>query len=933
MNKISTLQRFLLPITILIIVSAMLLAEHETWQLVHGVEEGARIHTIALTRLLTVTESVVSSQVKSSMRLLQERSKALGMPSLQGEVNVSDRTVPNLTLGGKPQSNRFELVDDVTALLGGTATLFVKSGEEFVRISTNVERSDGSRAIGTVLDPRGKALAAIRQGKPFYGVVDVLGTHYITGYEPMYDARSEIIGAWYVGYQVDMQVLRQAVEKTRFLQSGFSAVLDYNNHIYFRSDHITQAKAEKLIRERPAGWIFVQEDIPSWGFKVLSAYPVSEARAISQGKVLYQIFLGSLLSTLLIAVIALQLRHLVLKPLGGDPAIALDLVRRISAGDLQEDELHAKPGSLMANMLRMRARLRQMVGTLHQHTERLSLAASVFQHAHDGIYITDADSHIVEVNPAFTTLTGYTREEVLGNSPHMLNSGRHAPEFYEQMQQSLGQTGEWHGEIWNQRKDGEVYAASLDISAVRDRQGQVSHYVGMFSDITQIKEQQQHLEHMAYHDALTQLPNRVLLSDRLLQALASAKRSGKILAVCYLDLDDFKPINDTLGHEAGDQLLVGVADRIRSCLRADDTVARLGGDEFALLLCGLQSTEECQLALDRLLASISAPFMIAGKTVNVSASLGYTLSPFDDAAPDTLLRHADQAMYQAKLKGGRYHQFDAEHDRRTRARHEAQETIEAALPRGEFRLHYQPKVDMRRGQVIGMEALIRWEHPELGLRYPNDFLPVVEETEFVIPLGEWVIGEALRQMSAWQQDGLHLPVSVNISALHLMQPDFSARLATLLAAWPDVPPQGLELEITESAALEDIVSIGKVIEECHRLGVSSALDDFGTGYSSLTYLRRLPVEMLKIDQSFVRDMLHDADDLAIVEAVISLGLAFHRSVIAEGVETPEHGLKLLRMGCRLGQGYGIARPMPPHAVPAWIAAYAPDPSWMEDITL
>jgi predicted signal transduction protein with EAL and GGDEF domain len=376
--------------------------------------------------------------------------------------------------------------------------------------------------------------------------------------------------------------------------------------------------------------------------------------------------------------------------------------------------------------------------------------------------------------------------------------------------------------------------------------------------------------------------------------------------------------------------LVELAQRVRTCLRETDTVARLGGDEFALLLCNLQSVEECEQTLTRLLTAIQGPFLLGDDTVHVSASIGYTLFPMDTSEPDTLLRHADHAMYQAKVSGGsHYHLFDTEHDRQTRGRRQERERIEAALPNGEFRLHYQPKVNMRRGKVVGLEALIRWQHPELGLRSPADFLPVVEDTEFSIPLGEWVIDEALRQIGIWQAQGLEMPVSVNIAPRHMMQKDFAMRLAKLLQDHPQVPPSLLELEITETAAIEDISGVAQMINSCKLLGVTFALDDFGVGYSSLTYMRRLPVEVIKIDQSFVRDMLHDADDLAVVAGVISLSREFQRQVVAEGVETVDHGLHLLRMGCTIAQGYGIARPMPADAVPEWVEAYRPDASWDE----
>jgi diguanylate cyclase (GGDEF)-like protein/PAS domain S-box-containing protein len=559
---------------------------------------------------------------------------------------------------------------------------------------------------------------------------------------------------------------------------------------------------------------------------------------------------------------------------------------------------------------------------------RLQLAALVFTEANEGIVITDVEGTIIDVNETFIALTGYGREEVIGRNPRLLQSGRQGPEFYAGMWEALKRDGRWCGEVWNRRKNGELYAELLTISAVRDAAGQVTHYLGLFSDITLIKEQQQRLEYLAYYDSLTQLPNRALLADRLQLLLVQAQRADALLAVCYLDLDFFKPVNDAYGHQTGDTLLMEVATRFKDSLRAGDTVARLGGDEFVLLLAGLGSVEECNQTLDRLRDRLAAPFSIDGHEITVSVSIGVTLFPLDGANPDTLLRHADQAMYQAKQAGrNRYHFFDAENDRQARAHREALERIQAALPKGEFVLYYQPKVDMRRGRVIGAEALIRWQHPERGLVAPGEFIPLIEGTDFSATLGEWVIAQALRQMRDWKSDGLELPVSVNISARHLMQSTFCQRLMELLAACPDVPPQMLELEILETAAFEDIHRVSEVMEECRKLGVSFALDDFGTGYSSLSYLRRLPVDVLKIDQSFVRDMLHDADDLAIISGIIGLARAFLRHVIAEGVETPGHGAVLMQMGCDLAQGYGITRPMPAEDLPGWVAAFTPDPTW------
>lgn len=568
-----------------------------------------------------------------------------------------------------------------------------------------------------------------------------------------------------------------------------------------------------------------------------------------------------------------------------------------------------------------------------QLDQRLQLAASVFAHTHEGILITDIHGKILEVNDAFVRLSGYSRDEAIGQYPSMLKSGRQDPDFYNRMWQSLRQTGYWHGEIWNKRKDGALYAETLTISATRDKHGETVGYVALFSDITSLKETQQQLELLAYHDALTNLPNRTLLSDRLSQALAHARRRGTLLAVCYLDLDGFKGVNDQYGHEAGDTLLMEVARRLVDSVRADDTVSRLGGDEFALLLCDLANEGEAHVILSRVLQVVSTPYVINQVPIStISASIGVTIFPTDDVDPDTLLRHSDQAMYTAKQTGrNRVHVFDAEQDRRTQAHREIRSQVHHALENNEFRLFYQPKVNLRQGQVIGAEALIRWQLADGTLRPPASFLPAIEGTDMIIDVGDWVLKTAMEQMRSWQAQGLEMSVSVNIAARQLQHPDFVRKLRSLLAEFPDVPPSRLELEILETAALEDMSRVSQIIDTCHSMGVGFALDDFGTGYSSLTYFKRLPAKTLKIDQSFIRDMLEDQEDMAIVEGILGLTTAFSRRAVAEGVETIEHGLLLLHIGCDLAQGYGIARPMPADRLPDWVKNFKPHPAWADSL--
>ncbi|WP_296492722.1 EAL domain-containing protein [Rhodoferax sp.] len=569
--------------------------------------------------------------------------------------------------------------------------------------------------------------------------------------------------------------------------------------------------------------------------------------------------------------------------------------------------------------------------TEKKRADSLVQAASVFSYAREGIMITEADGTILNVNDAFTRITGYGREEALGKNPRLLNSGRQDEKFYAAMWADLNDKGHWYGELWNRRKNGSLFLEALTITAVRSADGSIEHYVALFADITEVREHQRQLEHMAHFDALTNLPNRLLLSDRLDQGLAHTERRGNTLAVAYLDLDGFKAINDQHGHEAGDQLLVAIAERMKQTLREGDTLARLGGDEFVAVMGDLTDVDVSLPLLDRLLAAAAQAVVIGDQSLQVSASIGVAFYPQTQAVDaDQLLRQADQAMYQAKLEGkNRYHIFDAQHDSNIRVQNEGLERIRRALSDHEFLLYFQPKVNMRIGKVIGAEALIRWQHPERGLLGPALFLPAIEGHPLAVAVGEWVIDTALAQVESWRKAGLDIPVSVNVGARQLQQVDFVERLRAILAAHPQVSPSCLELEILETTALEDIAQVSKLIESCAQLGVSFALDDFGTGYSSLTYLKRLQVRMLKIDQSFVRDMLEDPDDLAILQGVISLAAAFKREVIAEGVETVEHGSLLLQMGCDLAQGYGIARPMPARELPAWVMAWRAEPDWLK----
>lgn len=554
---------------------------------------------------------------------------------------------------------------------------------------------------------------------------------------------------------------------------------------------------------------------------------------------------------------------------------------------------------------------------------------SLFDSLQESVYVQDQEGRFISVNLGATRMYGVAREWLIGKTPVDVSApGMNDLELVQGYFQRVLAGEPQTFEFWGRRGDGTIFPK--EVHQYRGTWFGREVVFAIAQDITERKEHERKLRLIAHYDGLTGLPNRVLLADRLQQAMSQAQRRNQRLAVAYIDLDGFKSINDHHGHEAGDQLLTTIATRMRQALRENDTIARLGGDEFVAVLIDLQEARAGEPLIRRLLSAASRPVILGDLELRVSGSIGVTFYPQeDDVDADQLLRQADQAMYQAKLSGkDRYHLFDTEHDRSIRGHHESLARVGLGLERGEFELYYQPKVNLRDGSVIGAEALLRWRHPEHGLLSPSTFLAETEDHPLGIALGEWVLDSAMAQIVAWNALGVDLPVSVNISAHHLQQTDFVARLRTLLRAHPDLRSGRIELEILETSALADVDHVSGVIRACAEFGVSFALDDFGTGYSSLTYLKRLPAACLKIDQSFVRDMLDDPDDLAILDGVVGLAAAFRRQVVAEGVESVEHGEMLLALGCEFAQGYGIARPMPARAIPTWIADWRPEPAWV-----
>ncbi|MCX4189658.1 EAL domain-containing protein [Methylophaga sp. OBS3] len=476
---------------------------------------------------------------------------------------------------------------------------------------------------------------------------------------------------------------------------------------------------------------------------------------------------------------------------------------------------------------------------------------------------------------------------------------------------------------------GQVRHALLSCAALQDTFS--DELLLVVYDITQSKQQQETLELMAHYDMLTKLPNRVLFADRFIQAVAHSKRTETWLGVCFLDLDDFKPINDNHGHNIGDQVLVQVAQRLKDNVRDEDTLSRLGGDEFAILFRDLESHIQCERMLTRIHEALAEPYYIDGLKLQLSASSGVAIYPLDDADLDTLLRHADQAMYQAKLVGrNTFRLFNPQQNQQAIEKHAIQGELRQAIAKDQLTLFYQPEINMRTGDVIGVEALIRWQHPEKGLVLPLDFLPAINGTDTEIAVGNWVIQHAVSQLAALHDAGHNLVVSINISATHLQAPGFTHSLEQALAGYPSLPAHLLQLEILETSALGDVRTISQILHVCReKIGVQVALDDFGTGYSSLTHLRHLAANLVKVDQTFVRNMLDDASDFNIIDGVIGLARAFNRQVIAEGVETTEHGKLLLLLNCELAQGYGIARPMPADNLVPWLSAYQPNKAWLD----
>ena len=543
--------------------------------------------------------------------------------------------------------------------------------------------------------------------------------------------------------------------------------------------------------------------------------------------------------------------------------------------------------------------------------EQLHLAANAMKNSAEGIAMYDADRRIVFINESFTTITGYSADEVLGKHSDFLRSGQDEAAFYEQLWETVSQKGRWQGEVWRRRKNGEIYPELRSVSAITDKTGKTTNYVVVFTDIAQFKEYEERLKFMAHHDPLTHLPNRVLFQDRCNEALLRAQRHGTLAAILFVDLDRFKTINDSLGHPTGDALLQAAAGRLGECVRASDTVARSGGDEFTILLDELRDAEDAAVVAQKILEALQRPFVLSGHELVISASIGISSFPVDGTNTEALLKNADAAMYRAKEQGrNAYRFFSGEMNAHALETLLLTNSLRFALERDELLLNYQPRVELAGKRIVCVEALIRWKRADGELVSPSRFIPLAEDTGLIVPIGEWVIRTACKQLRAWHDAGYtHLQMAVNLSARQLSEDNIAQRIGSIVAE-AGLDARCLEIEITESMIMQDVEGAVKVLRALHAIGLPLAIDDFGTGYSSLSYLKRFPIYSLKIDQSFVRGIPADQDDVAITRTIVAMAKGLKLHVIAEGVETAAQADFLTSLDCDEAQGFFFSKPVP-----------------------
>lgn len=617
-----------------------------------------------------------------------------------------------------------------------------------------------------------------------------------------------------------------------------------------------------------------------------------------------------------------QLKSIPVRDPDGNPSCIITISEDITLRKQTEAALRHARDELEQKVRERTHELRESNRMLEQELlerqvveNRLRLLGKFFENTNEAVLITDSQAKIIEANDAFTRITGFAKEEVIGKRPTVLRSYRNSRRSHLQMWKSILSRGSWQGEVWDRRNNGETYPVWLSISPVRDETGNVSNYVAIAADISAIKKTEERLEHLAHHDSLTNLPNRSLFGDRLMQAIALARRNKKMMALMLLDLDRFKEVNDTLGHRLGDQLLIEVSRRLKSRLRESDTIARLGGDEFAVIISDIGDIEKAAQVAQHFMDALSESFEIEGHEIFITTSIGITIYPADSDDREILLKNADTAMYYAKSRGRNNFQFfTSEMNSRIIEKLFIESKLRHALENEEFQLYFQPQVEAETGCIVGMEALLRWVNPELGDMAPSRFIPIAEDTGLIIPIGEWVMQEACRQAMSWLEEGVPiLNLSVNLSARQFHKQTIIGTISCILKE-TGFDPQHLELEITESVIMQDVDENIQTLRSLKELGLRLSIDDFGTGYSSLNYLKRFPIDVLKIDRSFVMDIANDPDDSSVVSAIIALAHSLNLKVIAEGVETAEQLAFLKERGCNEMQGYYFSKPLPGHKV-------------------
>lgn len=740
---------------------------------------------------------------------------------------------------------------------------------------------------------------------------------------------------------VSVDDFRGQIENLHLRGSGYPFVFGFNGdviihptlerNIFINSDLDVERTARRMIEMRRGvlryDWrepgtdmvrqkISFFESIPEYGWVIGSAVyvddyqaPLIEFRKVMVLTTVFTIVFVALMSIMMGGYVTRPLKRLLVGLRGSMVGGAVDDTS-VGGGD-EVRAMAARFADILERMRRYSADLETEVGEREKAEQDLRVYREIFENANEGITVTNAEAAIIDVNPAFTAITGYARDEALGNNPSLLRSMRHDFTFYKSMWDRLLVNGTWSGEIWNRRKDGSVYPVWLSISSIRNTDGEATHYIGVFRDISEAKEQEERIRHLAFHDALTGLPNRTLLIDRLQRALLRMQRENNRVAVIFIDMDNFKTINDSLGHAVGDQLLVAFAQRIGTALRSGDSLARLGGDEFVVVVEGVFGPAQIDMFASRIFALLEKPFVVGDHDLHVTMSVGITLGPTDGDDVERLLKNADMAMYRAKAEGkNSFRYYRPEMDAEVRRWHRIHSDIRVGLDRDEFQVYYQPKIDALTGRAFGMEALARWVQASGEVIGPNEFIPVAEEAGLIERLDRIILEKACRQTLTWIGDGHDLRVAVNLSPRHFHAEEMPEQIDAILAA-TGLPPERLEIEITENAVMADIERSRQHMQNLSKRGIGLAIDDFGRGYSSLSYVSAFPINTLKIDKKFIDGILRDDREAAVVETIIHMAKRIGVKVVAEGVEEEPQVRFLVDHGCDGIQGYYFSRPLTP----------------------